>query len=217
MKYLRNPLFEGIAEDRCDALMKNMNAREEDFLRGQTVYSFSDGKDCIGFLTDGTAKIVKIDENGNEILLEKLVRGNLFGKRFSYGGRECDLILVKAESKGSAAFIPYEAVLTCCDGAGDCKHALLTNLFREISRKAAHLSERIEILSNRTIRDKLLCYFSVCKAKQGAETFRMEMSLSALSEYLCVDRSAMMRELKRLKEDGSLTVCEKRVTLKQHV
>ena len=45
----------------------------------------------------------------------------------------------------------------------------------------------------------------------------MEMSLSALSEYLCVDRSAMMRELKHLKEDGALTVCEKKVTLKQLV
>ncbi|MDY2880479.1 MAG: Crp/Fnr family transcriptional regulator [Candidatus Borkfalkiaceae bacterium] len=214
MKYLRNPLFEGIAEDRCESLMKNMSARETEYLRGQTVYSFSDGKDCVAFLTEGTARIVKIDENGNEIFLEKLAKGNLFGSRFSYGGREGDLILVKAESKCSAAFIPFASLLTSCNGNGECRHALLMNLFREISRKSATLSERIEILSNRTIREKLMCYFSVCKAKQGSDTFRMEMSLSALSEYLCVDRSAMMRELKHLKEEGCVTVCDKKVTLK---
>ena len=71
-------------------------------------------------------------------------------------------------------------------------------------QKAIALSERVEILSRRTIRDKLSAYFLLQSLKNGEETINLPFSYSALGEYICADRSAMMRELRKMKEDGLL-------------
>ena len=64
------------------------------------------------------------------------------------------------------------------------------------------LSERVDVLSRRSIREKLLCYFRQLADKAGEETFTLPFSLSTLADYIATDRSAMMRELKRLREEG---------------
>ena len=68
----------------------------------------------------------------------------------------------------------------------------------------------MEVLSRRSIREKLLCYFSI-HAKNG--TYTMPFTLSALADYIGSDRSAMMRELKKLRQEGLVQVEGRRVTL----
>ena len=63
------------------------------------------------------------------------------------------------------------------------------------------------------IREKLLCYFNQLAEKEGSRTFQLPFSLSMLADYIATDRSAMMRELKRLKEEGVLRSEGRRITL----
>ena len=74
-------------------------------------------------------------------------------------------------------------------------------------------SERVDVLSRRSIREKLLCYFNQLAEKEGSRTFQLPFSLSMLADYIATDRSAMMRELKRLKEEGVLRSEGRRITL----
>ena len=93
-------------------------------------------------------------------------------------------------------------------------HSLLVqNMLRLISDKAQALSERVDVLSRRSIREKLLCYFNQLAEKEGSRTFQLPFSLSMLADYIATDRSAMMRELKRLKEEGVLRSEGRRITL----
>ena len=75
-------------------------------------------------------------------------------------------------------------------------------MLRLISDKAQALSERVDVLSRRSIREKLLCYFHQLAEKAGSNTFQLPFSLSMLADYIATDRSAMMRELRHLKEQG---------------
>ena len=79
--------------------------------------------------------------------------------------------------------------------------------------KAQALSERVDVLSRRSIREKLLCCFSQLAAKSGSSTFRLPFSLSMLADYIATDRSAMMRELKRLREDGIVSTDNREISL----
>ena len=72
---------------------------------------------------------------------------------------------------------------------------------------------RIEVLSKRTIRDKLRAYFTIISARNMSKSFKIPFSLTDLADYLSVDRSAMMRELKSLKEDGFIEKSGNRITL----
>ena len=72
---------------------------------------------------------------------------------------------------------------------------------------------RIDVLSRRSIREKLLCYFRQMTEISGEDSFTLPFSLSTLADYIATDRSAMMREIKRLKEEGIVSSNGRKFTL----
>lgn len=82
-------------------------------------------------------------------------------------------------------------------------------------KKAMALSERVEVLSRRTIREKLSAYFLLQALKAGGREFCLPFSYSALGEYICADRSAMMRELRKIKQDGLLQAKGRQILLNE--
>ena len=90
---------------------------------------------------------------------------------------------------------------------------LVQNMLRLMSDKAQGLSQRVDVLSRRSIREKLLCYFRQLAEKEGDATVTLPFSLSTLADYIATDRSAMMRELKRLREEGILLSEGRKITM----
>lgn len=82
-----------------------------------------------------------------------------------------------------------------------------------MSNKVVHLTEKVDILSHRSIRGKLMSYFRIQSTKQGTLTFQLPFSLLKLANYLCIDRSAMMREIKKMKDEEIIAMNGKTVTL----
>ena len=68
-------------------------------------------------------------------------------------------------------------------------------------------------LSRRSIREKLLCYFGLLAGQRQKPSFQLPFSLSALADYISADRSAMMRELKKMKDEHLVEVAGRQVTL----
>ena len=92
---------------------------------------------------------------------------------------------------------------------------LVNNALQMISQKAVQLSERLEVLSQRTIREKIQCYFSILATQAGTNHFTLPFSYSTLADYLSVDRSAMMREMKKMKDEGLLQTARYEITLRE--
>jgi len=80
----------------------------------------------------------------------------------------------------------------------------VANLLKIISRKTLALDQKVEVISKRTIREKLSCYLNYEMEKNGAQVFEIPFSRGKLAEYLSVDRSAMSRELSRMRDEGIL-------------
>ena len=99
-------------------------------------------------------------------------------------------------------FIDYAHLIRRCPNACHFHSLLVSNALQLISRKAIALGEHLEILSQRTTKEKLLCYFEKLAQEQHSDSFTLPFSLSTLADYLSVDRSAMMRELKNLADEG---------------
>ena len=88
----------------------------------------------------------------------------------------------------------------------------LKNLLDIVTQRIQEKNERIEILTKNTIRNKLLEYFHIYSKKHGTKYVYLPFTFSDLADYLAVDRSAMSRELKYLKEEGFIEVKGKRIT-----
>ena len=126
------------------------------------------------------------------------------------------LVLVKPSVPGSRG----EAYISVGYGLeGACAHhtQVVENMFQLVAEKATSLYERVEVLSRRSIRDKLMCYFSLMAAKNRSGEFSLPFSLSALADYISTDRSAMMRELKKMRQEELVDVHGRKVLLQQGV
>ena len=93
-----------------------------------------------------------------------------------------------------------------CENACGYHSRLVQNMFRLVTEQTRRLSRRVEVLSRRSIREKLQCYFRICRLEAGADDFTLPFTLSALADYISADRSAMMRELKKMREERLVSV-----------
>ena len=122
-------------------------------------------------------------------------------------------LLVEAREKCEVLFYSYDDIHSKC--RNNCKfHQILSEDLPElILSKVTSLNMRIELLTKRSIRDKLLGYFTMLSTRNLSKTFLLTFSLTDLADFLSVDRSAMMRELKLLREDGFIEKQGNRITL----
>jgi len=208
-----SPLFDDISYESYLAMYDCFHATSRSFRAEELVYDLSEGGDAVGVIERGEALVIRVDENGVSTVLEELRCGGVFGRTLAFAGSRSDSLQVICRIPCEVLFIDYAHILKRCEKACTHHSILVQNMLQLMSDKAQALSERIDVLSRRSIRDKLLCYFSQLSAKKGSSTVELPFSFSMLADYIATDRSAMMRELKRLREEGLLTTQGREVRL----
>ena len=206
-------LFQGITDDECRMMMECFDAHERHYTAGQTICEYNRGSSLIGILEQGNAALIRIDVYGVRTILETLAPGELFGEVLAFSGLSEDSISVICDKDATVLFFDYSHISRPCSKSCTKHTTLIENLFRMISRETMALSERIEVLSRRTIRDKLLCYFSLQATHKNSPTFELPFSISAMADYICADRSAMMREMKNMRQSGLIEADGRKITL----
>lgn len=211
----RSPLFQGISYDEYRRMLTCFQAVQRSYRPEEMIYDFSKpNQNAVGIIERGAASLIRIDADGVATVLEELHAGGVFGKDLAFAGSREDSLEVVCRTACDVLFIDYPHILKRCENA--CYHhsLLVQNMLRLMADKAQSLSERVDVLSRRSIREKLLCYFRQQSDKEGADTFTLPFSLSTLADYIATDRSAMMRELKRLREEGTVSSDGRRFTLR---
>ncbi len=215
MKNLRCPLFIGISDDELKQLSVCLRARQAEFDAGEEIYAFSSVKPLLGVIMHGKVAVKKIDRNGNQTLLDHIQKGGVFSNVFAFSQNDGNLVSAYAIEKTRIVFYDYNNVFKRCSKACEYHSQLVENLFSIVVDKSKTLSQRVEILSNKTIREKILSYLSFAVKTQGQTIITLPMSLTSFADFLCVDRSAMMRELKKLSDMGIIKNKKREITILQ--
>lgn len=201
-----SPLFQNISYDEYRRMLTCFQAIQKSFRPDDLIYDFGVTKnDAVGIIERGTAQLIRIDEDGVSTVMEELGPGGVFGRTLAFAAAGEDSLEVVCRTPCDVLFIDYPHILKRCENACTHHSLLVQNMLRLISDKAQALSERVDVLSRRSIREKLLCYFRQLSFKANGKTFTLPFSLSTLADYIATDRSAMMRELKRLREEELIT------------
>lgn len=159
--------------------------------------------------------IERTDISGARTVLETVTENGIFGGVFYRGCAGMEEIAAYCRKDCEIMFIAYQNITKRCAKACEHHSRLVGNMLSLIAQRSAVLSERVEVLSRRTIRGKLLAYFSINLSGRHTKRFVLPFSYAMLADYLCVDRSAMMRELKKLKEEGVICTQHRRIELLQ--
>ena len=209
-----SPLFRNITYEEYRRMLTCFQAVQRSYLAEELVYDFSVSRtDAIGIVERGSVSLIRIDEEGVSTVLEEMGSGGVFGRDLAFAGSAGDSLEVVARTPCDILFIDYPHLFRRCEKACTHHSILVQNMLGLLSNKAQALSERVDVLSRRSIREKLLCYFRQLAEKSGGDTFTLPFSFSVLADYIATDRSAMMRELRHLKEQGLILADGRRITL----
>jgi len=194
-------LFEGIEASELGALMRCLRAVRRAYKKNEFVFSAGEAVRFVGVVLSGSVHIVQEDYWGNRTILAHIPPGGLFGEAFSCAGAESLPVSVIAAEKSEILLMDGNRILTTCSSACTAHGALIKNMMRLLAQKNIMLTQKMEIITHRTTRERLLAYLSSQAAKAGKSRFVIPFNRQQLADFLSVERSAMSAELSKMQAD----------------
>ena len=164
-------------------------------------------KNSIAILQEGHIQIVRNNVNGNKTIIDEYFENDVFELYYTYAKNDDYQIITKEKSK--IIFIDINLLQNFNENTKQYYNIFVKSLFFILNSKMEEKNKRIQILTKKTIRNKLLEYFNFSNSRYVYLPF----SFMALADYLGVDRSALSREIKFLKDEGFIEIKGKRITL----
>lgn len=208
-KYLsilkNSKLFNGISADELRSMLDCLSAVTCSYRKGEYVFRRGDHIGSVAMLLEGGIHIQKEDYWGNLSILSEISAGEIFGE--VYACLESDTIRNDAVAirTSEVLFLDVKRILTMCPSACQFHGRLIRNLLSVLAEKNKMLTHKLEHMSKRTTREKLLSYLSEQSQRAGSPVFDIPFNRQQLADFLSVDRSAMSAELCRMRDDGLLS------------
>ena len=197
-----SPLFHGIRPEDRRTMLGCIGYHVGTFRKGDIVGFEEENMKYIGIVLSGAVDMVKEDLWGNKTMLVRIFRNEVFGETFACGSDNLSVVTFLVSEDAKVLFLPFNRVMHSCTMACQFHHRLIENMVRVIADKNRDLMRKVEVVSKRTIREKLLSYLSLQAQTQNSRYFEIPLGRVELAEYLCVDRSALTRELAKMKDEG---------------
>lgn len=203
------PLFQGMTEDEITAVLGCMEAKAVRFAARETILSEGEPVRLIGIVLSGSARIVQVDYFGNRSIVAGIGPSELFAESFACAGvRELPVQVVANEDDTAVLWIDPRRIMRPC--GKDCRfhREMLGNLLQIMAAKNLVFHQKVEILSKRTTREKLMAYLLLQAKKSHGNSFSIPFDRQELADYLGVDRSGLSVEIGKLRREGILN-CER--------
>ena len=196
-------MFSHILPEEQERMWICFQMREIVYENNEIIMEYTDTMKKIGLIAEGQASLYGSDAEGNQYLMDELKKDDVFGEPLLLPEMS-QHYYVCAKAKTRVIFIDYEHVIKRCENACKFHSQMVSNLLQMIALRSRQQTDRIYMLSRSSTRKKLMAYLHSLATEKGTKKYKIPMSYTALAQYLSVDRSAMMREIKNLMEMGVL-------------
>ena len=195
-------MVDNITNDKIITFKKNLskcvNIKQKSFTNKELILSNNPIRKTIGFITSGKATIIKTDENGNTTIIRELKENDIFSNLFFQNSE--DEIYIISNEYTEVTFIDYYSTLKNCHLNCPFHTNLVIQLFELLIEDNRQQNEKIELLSKRSVREKLI--FFLKRRANKDNVFKVTTSYKAIAEYIAVDRSNLMRELNKMENEN---------------
>lgn len=198
-------LFGGIKAEEIKDALDCLSAYEKSFKKGEIIYRTGQTVTDMGLVEEGSVNITVNLYWGSSIILGNIEKGKIFAETYAaVSGKEmlCDAV---AAEDCRVLFINVGKLLNVCKSTCGFHQKIIHNLLRISAMKNLNLSARMLHTAPKTVRGRLISYFSQMAAETGSREFAIPFSRQELADYIGVDRSALSAELSKMQKDGILT------------
>ena len=195
-------IFDGINDDEFELLTKCLQAVKKTYKKDEIIFDIGDLVTSAAYILEGSVQLAKDDYTGNKIIINHLSKGDTFAEAMVFDGWEEGAVWAKAIGESCILFLNFEKIFSICSNSCRLHKKLISNIIKIISLKNLDLRERIELLSKKSLRERILYMLHKAKLNSKSSIFKIPFSREQMAEYICADRSALSRELSRMKREG---------------
>lgn len=195
-------IFKDIDKDIIKIFLSSLVYEVAFVKKGELIIQEDDYVDYMGIILDGELNVCKYSPDGSESLLSKLTTHEVFAldilctphkNSFYYVYTTKPSFILKIDKKilEKSEILPneysskiYENIISC-----------LAN----ICAKRCH---KIELVSQKSIRAKIMTYLLIQKDNKNSNKFKISFDRDQLANYLCVNRSVLSHELSTMQKEG---------------
>ena len=199
---MKLPIFYNLKKEEIINILKFFNYSKEDFEKNNFIFEIGKPISKIGIILSGEINIIKENFWGNRNILNKFKSGEIFGEVFALAKVSPNNILVETSQNSKILFL--DLTNFSIDNENNSNEILkfLSNIFKISLKKNILFTEKLEHITKKTIREKIISYLSTEALKNRSNSFFIKFDRQELADYLFVERSALSRELSSMKKDG---------------
>ena len=194
-------LFWGFSEEEAESVLKCLSAVNKTYKKDEYIFRMGDTITSVGMVLTGSVQVIREDYWGNRQIIAVMGEGQLFGESYACAGGDPLMVSVMAEENTEVLFLEVGRLLTVCSMACRFHSRVIQNLLKVIAGRNLTLTTKIDHMSKKTIREKVLSYLSYQAEKQGKNRFEIPFNRQQLADYLAVDRSALSAELSKMQKE----------------
>ncbi len=198
-KILDNKLFSNISENEFHSILTCLDTFEKSYAKNEIILIEGDRINFVGAVLEGYVKIIKTDYNGNEIIIAEIFEGDIFAEVFACAEIVRSPVSIVSATKSKVIFFDYRKIVSTCSSSCIFHQKLISNMLNIIAHKSLYLNRRIDVISKKALRDKILTYLHY--ESMGRKHFSISMNREEFASFLCADRSALSNELSKMKKD----------------
>ena len=195
-----HPLFKGISFGEFEKVMSCLLVKSATYEKNDIIWLAGTPTKFVSLLMSGSVRVAKNAVDGNAIILTDVDAPNFLGEIGVWAELDYFPVTVLALEDCDVLFLDASKITSVCPSICQFHKRMIEHVLRTIAKKAFMLDQKVELLSKRTIREKLFCLFD---AKRGsAKKFTLPYNREEMARYLCVNRSALSDELSKMRDEG---------------
>lgn len=202
---MHSPLFSTLTAEEMPHMLSCLNARRKQFESKQFIIRETDVTEDLGIVLSGQVQIITEDIFGNRSITAKLGPGQLFGQVAASKNAQSSPVSVLADTDCEILLLKFHKLVAPCSRACSFHSRVIENMMNVLADRNLMMNRKLSILSQRSMRDKLLAYLSWQSQDSGSREFDIPFTRDELADYLCVNRSALSREISHMVDEGLIS------------
>ena len=196
----KSTLFAGLSDAETDRMLRYLKAEEKSYKEGEYLQRQGGPMDHFGYVLSGVVQVYRDEPDGTRLIMASNGAGDSFGESLCFlRVQEVPVYIIAAEDC-RVLWLRMDNVIAPVPG--QCDHAIVNRVMASFAQRALNMNDRIQVLSQRSLRRKIHTLLQQYQRKTGGNTFTLPLSREDMAVFLGCDRSALSRELARMKEDG---------------
>ncbi len=196
-------MFHGIQPRRYRDVLDCLHASVHQYPRNTHLVELGEQSHNTGILLDGTVEEFLYDENGNQVSICRLGSGQIFGAELACTGWSTSPVCLRADSDCTVLRLDFSALMSQQTMSCPCRMQVTANLMQDMAQQLLFFNTKVRILAQKRLRDRLKIYLQTL-TPDSKGCYHLLYSRTELADFLCVDRSALSRELCRMRDEKLL-------------